>query len=308
MILNLVFSLSLIAQAPRTEGSVSAPLIGHFSSPDGTQVHGIFGVPAASDVKPSLLPEGAGRMFLAPGQAWAIARNAREEGLSVTGLDEPRLRPVAGSAACIDAIAFSPNGGFAAVYCGRRGQLQIVSARGRVVFEFETALDLQALAVNDAGTCVAVAEAGGSIHGYGCGESSPSLLFRANRVAGLTFLPGSTGLLIADGIRRTFTMLDVTARSTRTFASSFDGASLVMAPALDGRTVVGIVPGGRAVMTFDTVDDVVRWSEVPCEVQELSRLRNGDSYLVNSGGGGPAWWIVLRGQSASAVFSARNDE
>ena len=289
------------------EGELRAPVLGYLLQEDPLELRAISGIPgAAVRGEPLPLPEDVTRLRLAPGHGFALAERGESDPAAVLLLDgrAALAAPVPGALARAGLVVFSPNGGAAALYSAGEMRLQVLTGlplQPRVLRDIE-ASGLVALAVSDDGEMLLTADAQGLVCvSRSAGERQ--LVFRAESLAGMTFLPRRREAVVGDRGRGDIFLLGGfnDAVYSRLIASGLEGPGDVRAAA-DGRSVLVAGGEGNRVWIVDIASATARALDLPAGPAFLEPLRLPDTYLFASPPGEPAWLLVRSPDETRSYF------
>jgi hypothetical protein len=289
------------------EGELRAPVLGYLLQEDPLELRAISGIPgAAIRGEPLPLPEGVTRLRLAPGHGFALAERGESDPPAVLLLDggAAPATPVSGALVRAGLVVFSPQGRAAALYSAGEARVQVLTGlplQPRVSRDI-AASGLVGLAVSDDGEMLLTADAQGVVYvSPVAGERQ--LVFRAEGLAGMTFLPRRREAVVVDGGRGEVFLLGGfdDAVYSRLIASGLEGPGVVRAAA-DGRSVLVAGCEGNRAWIVDIDSATARALDLPASPAFLEPLRLLDAYLFASLPGEPAWLLVRSPEETRSYF------
>ena len=303
---------------PRSAASVvkelSAPVLGLFTNAERNEVRAIVGVPGASLVSdPIVLPDGIGRIFLAPGQHWGVAEIANGSGLAIVFFDGAmpgRVFDVPRSLSQVDVMAFSPSGSAVILYSRASAKIETILVSGQIVSNVvdysEVDLDVSLLAIDDSASAPAVVTNDGSAYLL-TREGAPQLVLRGGALAAATYLPRSATLLIVDSSSGLLTAVDeiLKSRSVRVLTPLMPEGTNLLQASLDARYLFVSTSGTRRAVRIDLAELELVSLDLPVDAASMQRMRNGNTFLFSAGAADPAWMLLGEESTLRAVFAAR---
>ncbi len=291
------------APLPRRTPELAGPSVGFIAS-GAMELRAIVGVPGAAVLgEPIPLPEATARMFLAPGQQYALIERGGELAVWMLRDAHSGILPAAPGGA--DLVVFSPRGTSAALYYGGEERLLIMTGLPSAPrAEREVRIGgLRAAAVSDDGAEVLAASDTGVVFERG-GAAPVPLLDTAGGGVALAFLPRRAGAVAYDSRTAEVWWIETGGSgSVRRLAAldPADGPAFVRASA-DGTEVLVAARGARQLWSIDVTTGAVRLHELPAAVLSLAALKLPDTFLLAAEPGKPAWVFVRQGAEARTVF------
>jgi hypothetical protein len=325
----LVFSQRLLSPDAREVRSGSAesnraagtamgrPLLGFIarSSPVAPleqpwELRAILGVPGAAVFSdPLLTPSDATSVRIAPGRpyAWIERGGDAPAILSLNGTRAGNASPLPGALPAADLVAFSPTGRSAVLFSAASRRLQVVTGlpdTPNVSQDLDAALlpgAPESLAVSDDGATVLLASRR-AVHLLSP-SSAARLILNLSGQAALAFLPNSSDAAIADRGAGSVHLLHNSGGSVSSgvVAAGLDGLE-DLASTTDGQTLVLTSPAANRIWTVGVRTGEVRGFDSRIRPATLSRMGDGDTFLIASEPGEPAWIFVPENGEGRTVF------
>jgi hypothetical protein len=303
------------AESTRAAGvGMGRPLLGFVarSSPGGLRA--ILGVPGAAVFADALLtPSDATTVRIAPGRpntspyAWMERGGDAPAVLPLSGTRAGNASPLPGALPAADLVAFSPTGRSAVLFSAASRRVQVIGGlpdAPSITQDLDAALLPglpDALAVSDDATAVLLAS-GRSVH-----LLSPSgqtrLILNLSGSAALTFFPNSAAAAIADrGAGSVYLVHNSTGDiSSGSLAAGLDGLQDI-GVTIDGLSLVLTNPSANRIWTVNAQIAEVRAFDSRVSATTLNRIGDGDTFLISSEAGQPAWIFVPEGADGRTVF------
>ncbi len=298
-----VCAAGLLCAVPQY-GQISAPLLGWTASGDGTAIEPVIGVLGSASVGSAIaLPVSAKKVFMAPGQGWALADDA-SGGLALVKLGDGAVASYAlivGATGGADFVSFSPKGTAAVLGFKTAGVAEIVKGLDGSAAAAQVALpnvgaNAVELAVSDAGDLLAGLFDDGSV--YQMGGGSALLIARAGAPAGISFLAGQASLAVADGANQVMSVFDgiggKLALRTQVSIAPMAGSNALVASSADGNLLLAAGAGDSRIVRVNLGDLSAGSIAVAAPVTRIERFGAGNEYLLG-GGDTSALWILSGG-------------
>jgi DNA-binding beta-propeller fold protein YncE len=263
-----------------------------WAASDGT-LRPVVGVPGSAQFGSSVLPAGsyANAAYSAQSQIALVIDKSGNLYVLPLGSSQPVL--LTQGIASNTAIRFSPLGNYAIVYTPSAANLISGLPAQPVVSSIQEGSAIQAAAVSDAGTALLASSAGSgiAITAVAAGGSKTSVATLSG-FGGMSFLPGSEDMLLADSAANTLTRIH--ASSVQMLATAKDGLNqpLAVAASLDGHYAV---TANRADGTLVRVDLITATPAVKstcsCTPSMLTPLNGNAVFELTAPGSTPSWMI-----------------
>ena len=296
------------SQHSDTNGLISTPLLGLFVDDANTEVHAVTGVPGSALVSnPLAMPDSVKRVWLAPGQQWALVDAG---GLAVLPLDgfqagDPVF--IDGAVSTADAVGFAPQTAVFVVYSRSQERLNVI-ANGQVTADISTsglfASPIRSVAIDDSGKWpIAVTEDGAAYRVQSA--SAPQLLYRGGSISAAVFT--SSRLILADdGLSQVIAVEGLTDNpSVRVLATKVGAGAIFLQASTGGGGVIATAAASRSAYRIGFAGEVVESFDLPADPTRLVRLRNRNSFVFSALPAGPVWMLVDDGGTMQATFAAR---
>lgn len=302
---------------------IGAPLVGLMTNAEKTEVRPIQGVPGSSTVgAPIALPAGVSRVYLAPGQKWALVETtggllaARSLGLLIfSGARASAVMPIGIPLSEPDILSFSPTGRSAVLVSVTLRRLQVIAGLDKapqlapmVASEIDISGlgGIDAAAVSDDGTLSVVLGGGGRVWLLESGQP-PQLIFQVGSPAGVSFLSGQASVAIFDGAAARLTVIGglngVPSTLTAISGPAFSGGVVFVQSSADGKSVFVAEKGDTAAYQLEIASGALRSLQVPVSLARFDQMGSADSFLFSANPGQAAWLLLADGANLSAGFS-----
>ncbi len=302
------FSVSLPAQAPNANsGGFSIPSLGFVASQTPAQLRPILGIPGSARLgNPLLLPNTVTQIYVAPGQAFALAQQVPGiplglillEGLSSETLSLP-VTPIAGAMSQADLLAFGPLGRSAVLYSRQTNHLQVLTGLPRApqvyldVPNVSVANTPQKLAISDDAQIVLITDGAGAVYSLSQG-AAPTIVHHSPDISAVAFLAGSHDAVICDRSLNSAALLQSSSISpVAAVAPLSEGCQPEdAASTADGKTILVACAGQQALLAVDRVSGMTRTYSVPTTPGAFDRLSVRDTFLISPPQGSTYWLFV----------------
>ncbi len=301
-------SVPLLAQAPNaSSGGVSVPSLGFVASQTPPQLRPILGIPGAARLgNPLLLPNTVTQIYMAPGQAFALAAGAPGASLGMILLEGVAgaaqslpVRPIPGAMNQADLLAFGPLGRSAVVYARQTNHIQVLTGLPRSP---QVSLDIpnvsvastpQKLAVSDDAQVVLIVDAAGTVYSLSQG-AVPTVVHHSPDVSAVAFLAGSHDAVICDRSLNSAAFLHNSSVTAVAAVAGFsDGCQPEdAASTADGKTILVACPSQQALLSVDRASGLTRTYSVPLAPGAFDRLSARDTFLISPPQGSTYWLVV----------------
>lgn len=304
------------AALPQSGDFLSTPRLGWTVGGDGRELRALLGVPGAGRVSDAIaLPEGVTRLYLAPGQEYALGHGEESGNWYVVSLRDDSLF----SLQLVDAlhggqgrVVFAPGGTAFAVTGPDDTTARVFTLNGGIAHpHWSTAIDVAAhLALHHTGDVIlAAGTAGVTLHRRGA-ESVH--LAAVREVSGIAFQPSGDSAVIADAGQRALIVLDTLASepSSRTVTMAGDlGAPGPVTWSRDGRHVWCASREASALARVDIVSGAIDRVTADVPVTQFESLPGRDHFLISAPNSGQAAWMLLaQSDRISTYFVPGNPE
>jgi hypothetical protein len=294
---------------------MAMPALGYAVYAEPLEVRAIEGVPGSANLsEPLALPEGAARVWAAPGQAWLLVeRGGRPVVAWKPGTPETQLAGLDGG---WDLMAFSPSGREAAFYSSNGRTLRIyrglpeaaeLARAGKMTGWPE---DLAALALADGGQVLAGRAGSGTVVWLDSASGAALPLLESERAGDIGFLSGETRLAAIDAAGgRVVVFGDPASGEVRTVLTAGDGLTSPERVASRQAGLLQVREAAR-VWTIRLDGGPPGCEEIPHGTRLESMALNG-LWLARAEAGEPAWlWFeAVREQRVTfAAAAARGEE
>jgi hypothetical protein len=301
------YLLPMIATAAAlADGNMSRPVAGYVI--DGqTQLRPILGVPGAFTFDgPLASPEAPARIWLAPGQTFALTESA-SGALAIQSLAGTAVSPSAplpGAMQSPDWIAFSPTAGSALLFFGSARRAQVVAGlpqAPRLILDQDISGQepLTSGAVSDDGSTIVLASistvyllAGGQLQ----------VLISPGAVVSVTMLRNGFDAAVSDDNGTVYQIRNLASRPQAQVVTTGLGHLGALFPAWDGKSLFVARPGDRSISVIDLSSGDVHTFPTPVAAVRLSPLRNRDTFLIASEAHEPGWIFYWDGTGGRVAF------
>lgn len=278
---------------------LSTPRLGFTVNNDGSELRALLGVPGSGRVSgPLALPEGITRMYLAPGQQYALGYGDGTGRWYVVSLRDGSLfslqaiDSLRGAAAL---VAFAPGAEAATVTdaAGSTVHVLTIGADGAQPAWSAAIEPSSRLAVNRSGDLLlAAGPSGVMLHRRG---ADPVQVAVATDAAGIAFQYAGDSAVIAGAAQRVLVVLDHLAAepASRSVVSADLGAPGAVAWSRDGRFVWCADGEANAIARVDVSTGVVDRIPTDVPVSQFDILPGSDHFLISNPGAGQAAWMLL---------------
>ena len=283
------------ATKPAT-GVPAGPTLGYVFSPTDGTLRALLGVKGSAQVSASIVPAG---VYVAGDASMASSTALLEDGTgSLFAFDLPLSQPlhVADNLPANVTVAFAPGGQTAVVYAPGAGSVLVVSglpASPQTQMRAVSGGALVAAAVSDAGAVVIAVGTPlkvGTLSAAGAFAPVASL----QAVGGMSFLPGSDDVLIADGGASTAMVVHSVSTSATSQALTVPGLNqpVAIAGSNDKHWAVIADGGDQNLFRVDlTGGTAAQKLGCACQPSAVSALAGGGTFRVNTLYGGPLWTV-----------------
>jgi hypothetical protein len=290
-------------------GVPSGPTLGYvFSASDGT-LRAMMGVRGSARMSASIVPAG---VYVAGEASTASSTALLEDGSNTLfAFNLPLSQPihVADNLPAHAQIVFAPSGRTAIAYVAGGSTITVVSGLpGSPQVQTRNVAagsPLVSAVVSDSGAIVMVAEGSPMPVGTLSAAGQFSRVTAVSAVGGLSFVPGSDDVLIADSGANTAAVLRSVSSSASVQALTVAGLNqpIAIAGSQDRRWAVIANGGDGGVFRVDlTAGTAVARLTCACQPTLLNSLAGGGTFRVNSLYGGPVWTIDLTNSSPQLLF------
>lgn len=287
----------------------SGPTLGYIFSPTDGTLRAMLGVRGSAQLSASIVPAG---VYVAGETSTASSAGLLEdEAGSLFAFNLPLSQPihVADGLAAGSKISFASSGQTAIAYAvgassvtlitglPTRPQAQTIAVSG--------ANKLVSAAVSDSGTIAMVAQGSPMPVGTLSAKGSFSPFTTVSATGGLSFIPASDDLLIADKGANSATL--VRNASTSPFRQMLSAAgmnqSVAIAGSRDKKWAVIANSGDSSLLRVDLTAGAAATRLVcDCKPSQLNMLAGNSMFRVNALGTGPVWTVDLNGAKPQLLF------
>jgi hypothetical protein len=289
-------------------GIPSGPTLGWvFSSNDGS-LRPILGVRGSAQVSASIVPSD---VYVAGEVSTASSVGLLEDAtrtLFAFNLPLPQPIHIADGLPAHAQIVFAPSGQTAIVYATGGSTMTLIKGLPTApLLQTRTVTGgrLVSAAVSDAGTIATVMQGTPMPVGTLAASGQFSTLTTVAAPGGLSFIPGSEDLLIADGGANTATLMHNVSGGASIQPLTVTGLNqpVAIAGSQDKKWAV-IADGGDANIFRVDLTTGIAATKLTCACQPalLSSLAGGGAFRVNSLYGGPTWTVDLTGATPQLLF------
>lgn len=304
--LAIVFAASaglVLGQMPGT--NFSGPVLGFVPGPTASELLPIRGIPGAARLgDPVLLPKTVTQTYLASGHAYALAAQGDADPIAVVVLRgagglaaNPVATAISGAMAHPDLVAFSPNGGAAALYSEQANRVQVFAGLpnsprlAEQISNLSMAGDAHALAVSDDAQALLIADETGTVYAVPS-NGTPVAVYHASQVSALAFVSQSHDAIVCDPVLGSAAILQA-ASTVRTLQPPTNNGCQprVAASTADGRTILIACPAQHLIWSVDRASGETSTYSVSTGATALERLGATDSFLLSPQDGNGAYWL-----------------
>jgi hypothetical protein len=303
------------AQAPTNSG----PVLGFVPGSMPWQLQPILGIPGAARLgDPLSLPNTVTHIYLAPGQAYAVAAQGSSLPaalviLRIAGVMQtnPALAPLPGALANPDVIAFSPTGQSLALFSQAASRIQVFTGlpnSPRISEQISNVGNALKLAVSDDAQAVLISDGAGDAYAL-AQNSAPVAVYHTTEIAAIAFLPQSHDAILCDPVA-----------ATAAVARPIDGITIIPPPASacqpeaaaasgDGKTILLACPAQRLIWSIDRASGSIDTHRVNNSPAAFESLGLQDTFLISPADANGTYWLVTwqsEGPVISFVGAARN--
>jgi hypothetical protein len=285
------------AQTPTNAG----PTLGYLPSIRPWQLQPILGIPGAARLgDPISLPRSVSQLYLAPGQAYAVAAQGptdpvalvilRSAGASVT---TPVLTTLPGAMAAPDLVGFSPTGQSMALYARGTGRIQVFTGlpnSPRQAEEISSSGNVALLAVSDDAQLVLMSDGVGNVYSL-ARNAAPTPLYHAEEISALVFVPGTHDVIVCDPVGEMAAVVQ-----------SVDGVQLIPTPAsacqpraattsADGKTILLACTSQHLIWSIDRASGLINVHNVSGSPTGFSSLALRDTFTMSPADENGTYWL-----------------
>jgi hypothetical protein len=317
----VILFLSGCAKASIDSGSTSS---GSSTAPGGTSIstgaqlgyiwntsdstlRPLQGVPGATTIGAALFPSGTYSTGAFANQTQSAILIDPKGNLDILTLPSQQPVLLTGNVAPSSQIAFSPHGGYAAVFVPGSTSLLLVAGipQSPAISTVSSAAQIQGAAVSDAGTLLVAASAAKSgvtvTSTTANGTSSP--LAALGGFGGMNFVPGSEDSLIADSAANTLTRYHGGTPTTLATATNGLNQPFAVAASQDAHWAVTAGHVGGSLLRVDlTGATPPAQSTCTCSPTQLSALNGNAVFELAPPGSTSGWMIQADSPTARVLF------
>jgi len=304
----VVASLPTVAK-PAAIGIPSGPTLGYVFSPTDGTLRAILGVSGSAQVSASIVPSG---VYVAGEISTASSVGLLEDGtgtLFAFNLPLPQPVHVAGGLPAYAQIVFASSGQTAIVYVAGGSTMTLITGLPATP-QLQTRTvpaggHLVSAVVSDAGTVAIVMQGTPMPVGTLAASGQFSALTTVTAAGGLSFIPGSEDLLIADSGANTATLMHNVSSGLSIQPLTVAGLNqpVAIAGSQDRKWAV-IANGGDAnIFRVDlTASTAATKLTCTCQPALLSSLAGGGAFRLNSLYSGPTWTVDVTSATPQLLF------
>ncbi len=302
--------LGYVANAPTLLRPGHRPMGPTYSS-SSAQVRAIVGIPGAAALSgPLVLPRGIERVYLAPGQNYALVEQmpGTLAFLQFTGTRVGLPVAIAGAIEKPDIVTFSPGAASAAIFSADEGHLQVVTGLpaspqlSRDLSGADLPTGIAMLALADDGTLLAGASDGRVLVVRPGGAYQ--VVYSATELGGIAFAPASDNALVfdRDGAKALLLQNAASAPSVRMLAEGLPGLSGAAILHFDGGTAVVGTMNGKQLSRIDIQTLHVDNLTLNAGLTMLQPLLVSHRFLLSAQPGEPAWLLDTSRETSAVYF------
>lgn len=304
----------LFGQAAGT--SFSGPAVGFVQTSTPAELLPIRGVPGAARLGGAIqLPNTVTQTYLAPGGSYALAAQGDAGAIALVVLRagggvaaNPALTPLSGAMAHPDLVAFSPNGGTAALYSAETNRVQVFAGLPNAPRLAEQVSNVsldgsaRALAVSDDAEALLMADATGTVYALSS-NGAPVAVYHASQVSALAFVSQSHTAVVCDPASGSAAILQSGTVRMVQAPSNSECQARSAASTADGKTILIACAAQHAIWSIDLASGSVSANNVNTNVTALDRLGATDAFVMSPADRNGTYWIVRwQGESAEISF------
>lgn len=304
-----LFWVAATAALPQSGEFLSTPRLGWTVGGDGRELRALLGVPGAGRVSDAIaLPEGVTRLYLAPGQEYALGYGEESGNWYVVSLRDDSLFSLQAIDALHDGqgrVVFAPGGGAFAVTGPGDDTARIFTVTGGIAQPaWSVAIDASSsLALHHTGDrMLAAGAAGVTLHRRGADSVH---LPPVQELSDIAFQPLGDSAVIADAGQRVLLILDTlaSAPSLRTILVAGDiGAPAAVAWSGDGHHVWCASREASALARIDIASGAIDQIDTDIPVRQFHQLPGRDHFLISPPVSGQAAWLLLAQADRIATY------
>ncbi|MCC6590374.1 MAG: hypothetical protein IT168_27020 [Bryobacterales bacterium] len=297
----------------QTGEMLSSPRIGWTTSDDGRELRALLGVPGSGRVSARFsLPEGISRVFLPPGQQYAVGY-AEATGnwwlISLRDESMAAVKAIDGLHGPAGLLAFGPEGRTAVVTDAANAMARVVtlSADGVDVLWNVGVGQVSRIAVDSSGDLLLAAGAGG-ISVYRRGGESVAVA-AAKDVTAIVFKPGGDAAAVADAGQRVVLIAErlISEPATQVLVSGEMGSPGALAWSRSGQFLWVADTEADAVTRIEVATAATQRFATDIRVDGFHRLTGNDHFLISSPAAGRAAWMLLAGPDGAGTYFVPGD-
>ena len=285
------------AQAPASTG----PTLGFVPGVRPWQLQPILGIPGAARLgDPISLPRSVSQLYLAPGQAYAVAAQGPTDAVSLVILRSagatvvnPALTTIAGAMAAPDLVAFSPAGQSMALYSQEASRIQVFTGMPNAPQkseEISVVGNAALLAVSDDAKAVLICDGMGNVYSL-AQNAAPVPMYHTEEVVALVFIPQTHDIIVVDPMGESSAVVQ-----------ALNGIQMIPTPAnacqpraatttADGKTILLACTSQRLVWSIDRASGSIAVHSVNSNPTGFSSLNLPDTFVMSPVDGNGTYWL-----------------
>jgi hypothetical protein len=304
--LGILFTATAAVVFGQVSGAnFSGPVLGFVPGPSARELVPIRGIPGATRLgDPITLPNTVTQTYIAPGHAYALAAQGEADPIALIvlrgggGLEvNPALTPISEAMAHPDLVAFSPNGGTAALYSEQANRVQVFIGLPNAPQLFKQFLNVsvaggtRVLAVSDDAQALLTADMTGTVYAVSS-NSAPVAVYHASQVSALAFVSQSHDAIVCDPALGSAVILQASTVRTLSPPGNNSCQARAAASTRDGRTILIACPAQRLIWSVDRASGATNAYGLNTGVTALDRLGATDSFLLSPQDGNGTYWLL----------------
>lgn len=296
-------AIALIASAAAALGqapSNTGPMLGFVPGPQPWQLQPILGIPGAARFgNPISLPRSATQLYVAPGQAYALAAQGPANPVALAVLQaagvvstNPALTALPGAMTSPDLVAFSPTAQSVALYAQQSGEVQVFSGlpnSPRKAQDISSVGRAALLAVSDDAQSVLISDGVGNVYALAQGAAAVPI-YHTEEVSALVFVPQSHDAIVCDPVN-----------GVALTSPAIDGITLVSPPntcqpqaattTADGKTLLLACPAAHLIWSIDRASGSIDFHSVSNMPYGFTSLGLRDTFVMTPTDGYGTYWL-----------------
>jgi hypothetical protein len=292
----LIASIAAFGQAPANTG----PMLGFVPGPQPWQLQPILGIPGAARLgDPVSLPQSVTQLYVAPGQAYALAAQGPANPVASAVLQvagalqtNPPLTALPGALANPDLVAFSPTAQSVALYAQQAGEVQVFSGlpnSPRKTQDISNVGRAALLAVSDDAQKVLISDGVGNVYALAQGAAAVPV-YHTEQVSALVFIPQSHAAILCDPVN-----------GAALTSPAMDGIALISPPntcqpqaattTADGKTILLACPASHLIWSIDRASGDIAFHSISNTPYGFTTLGLRDTFVTTPADGFGTYWL-----------------